>query len=129
MWYPHTAAMADAGPRHTAAYDELLDKLREDPNLAGLDDQFFPPIPEVMPPTPEARGEFYIAALTIQLIHSVFRDLDLESQQDHPHSEGWMRIFRRWAAQPAVRDAWSVVRSTYGIRFRNFYDAELTPRR
>ena len=65
----------------------------------------------------------------IQLMEDVYADLHLEDNFDHPHVEGWMAVFRRWAMQEAFQRTWAISRCTYAERFRRFYDDRLVKRR
>jgi len=32
----------------------------------------------------------------VQLMETVYRDLDLEEEHDHPDNRSWMNLFRHW---------------------------------
>jgi hypothetical protein len=57
----------------------------------------------------------------------VFRDLDLEFPRDHPHNQGWLRLFRQLPGSPLVRATWDVSRDSYSPRFQRFWKIELGP--
>jgi glycerophosphoryl diester phosphodiesterase len=76
----------------------------------------------------DARNEFYVINSLIQLMEDVYSDLHLEDNFDHPHVEGWMAVFRRWARQDAFQRTWAICRCTYADRFRRFYDDRLVRR-
>jgi hypothetical protein len=65
----------------------------------------------------------------IQLTESVYADLDLEHLWEHPHVQGWMTVFTRWAQQPPFRRTWNICELTYAERFRKFYNDRLRGRR
>ena len=82
---------------------------------------------ETVPPV-HPRDEFYVCNALIQLIENVYADLDLEHTWEHPHVRGWMKVFERWAEQPAFRRTWKISEGTYAERFRNFYNDRLRGR-
>jgi glycerophosphoryl diester phosphodiesterase len=76
----------------------------------------------------DPREEFYVCNALIQLIENVYADLDLEHLWQHPHVQGWMSVFKRWAQQPPFRRTWNICEWTYAERFRNFYNDRLRGR-
>ena len=101
--------------------------VRTTPDLRGLDPTLFEGLRangEKLKP----RDEFYICNALIQLIENVYADLDLEHNWNHPHVEGWMKVFRRWARQPEFDRTWKISQDTYAERFRNFYNDRLLAR-
>ncbi|MDD1751273.1 MAG: hypothetical protein LUO89_15530, partial [Methanothrix sp.] len=117
MWYPQTREMAVLEMQHSKLYAELVDKLgaARDEELPRLARTFFR-IKKNWQPQPE----FFIHSRMIELMHRVFRDLELETTAEHPHQEGWMSTFRDWAKDRNFKHTWSVVQGNYDIQFRNF---------
>jgi hypothetical protein len=127
LWYPPSSAIEAHFTQHAAGYDALLERIRGEPDLQGLDSVLFPDPNDVLveSPPPLERDQFYTYAGMTALMQSVFLDLDLENTGNHPHNAGWVRIFHRWASDPGFRKAWYVTKETYGERFRKFCETEL----
>lgn len=126
-WYPPSLAINDRSSVHAAEYSRILEMVRNQRPLRGLDHAIFASLP--IPATSiEPRDEFYVCNALVQLIENVYVDLELEQNWNHPHVEGWMRVFIRWARQPSFRRTWKIAESTYGARFRNFYNDRLCGR-
>ena len=126
-WYPPSVAIGQRSSELADEYSRILEMVRTKPGLEGLDPTLFEGL--------RANGEelnrrdaFYICNALIQLIENVYADLDLEHNWSHPHVEGWMKVFRRWARQPNFREAWQISEDTYAERFRNFYNDRLRGR-
>ncbi len=125
FWYPPTLAVGAHSTEHTKTYSEIMEVIRTSPRLVGIDHAVFEGLPPGGTPPLDPRDEFYICTALIQLIEDVYADLDLELNWDHPHVEGWMAVFRRWARQEAFRRTWALSRTTYAERFRLFYNDRL----
>jgi glycerophosphoryl diester phosphodiesterase len=123
FWYPPSAAVGDHSTDQTQIYSAIMERVRKDPNLRFLDHTLFDGLFD--DGKLSARDEFYVVNSLIQLMEDVYADLNLEEVWNHPHVEGWMAVFRRWAVQDAFRRAWAISCSTYAERFRNFYDDRL----
>lgn len=66
------------------------------------------------------RETAYSCQEMLQLMENVFVDLQLEDESAHPDYNGWMNLFRHWAAMPALRFAWKHTKQDYGKRFQIF---------
>jgi hypothetical protein len=133
-WYPPSAAVASSFSKHAAALNELCERLSQDQNLQFLDAQIYPEWKRlnasVLEPPPielwlpakqeEMRAGFYFCNSLIQLMESVYLDLHLDQEQDHPDNRGWMNLFKHWAWSGMFRVTWAVCASTYGARFQTF---------
>ncbi len=133
-WHPPAAAALGAFARHAAAVDRLIEMIRSSPELAFLDAQIFPewqrlmsanvkaPAPEMWLPHDYAarRAGFYACNQMIQLMETVYLDLNLEDSWDHPDNRGWMNLFQHWAWSGMFRVSWAIGSSTFGARFQNF---------
>lgn len=130
-WYPPSTAIEKSFTKHAEAYDALIERLRKDPGLAFLDDDFFPGFLAILnkPPRTDAerRSSFYFCNSLIQLMENVYVDLKLQSQSErnHPYNQGWIDLFQQWARSPALIEAWKVSANTYGIQFRKFCEQTL----
>lgn len=77
-------------------------------------------------PTGEAfRNCFYFCQELMQLMESVYHDLDLERTWQHPDNRGWINVFRHWSWAPMFRIAWAASVPTYGARFVAFCEMRL----
>jgi len=117
-WYPANAAIEDHFSDHATQYDELLERVRKDPNLALIDAAFFG---EAVPPGNQ-RDPMFLGVALLDLMQRIFIDLDLEHASDHPHNKGWMAIFRQWRKLDAVKRAWTATQPNYGRRFQWFVE-------
>ena len=137
FWHPPTTVIAQHSTEHTRVYSTIMERVRTIPHLAFLDHTLFDGLPSTTlasidgaPLSPQdERSEFYVINSMIQLMEDVYADLHLEDNFDHPHVEGWMAVFRRWAIQEAFQRTWAISRCTYAERFRRFYDDRLVKRR
>jgi hypothetical protein len=138
--------------KHCAALCRLYEELRDNPKLAFLDAQFCPewdllrvqtltspdlkwreresllppPNPEQMPTSErELRAGFYFCQELIQLMESVYTDLNLEHHHAHPDNRGWMNHFFHWTWSATFRMTWAVMGSTTGVRFQKFCEQHL----
>jgi hypothetical protein len=133
-WFPQSRTANGAAIRHRAALDALNERVRANTRLSFLDAQVVPSWPEFMegtknapekmlwlPDDPEARRDgFYHCVAVLQLMESVYTDLDLETTLDHPDNRGWANLFRHWAWCGMLRVTWALTASTYGARFQSF---------
>jgi hypothetical protein len=138
-WYPASTAAAASISKHASALDQMFERLRKDPDLAFLDAQIYPewqrlnaqaagPAPTQLwlPTQPaELRAGFYFCNSLIQLMESVYLDLRLAQEHDHPDNRGWMNLFKHWAWSGMFRATWAICVSTYGARFQTFCSAYL----
>ncbi len=136
-WYPPSPYARGAFTRHTTALDGIHRRIREDKALRFLDAEIYPEWNVINPPKASAgaaarqmlrlpateeelRAGFYLCASMIQLMESVYIDLDLEQYHDHPDNRGWMNLFKQWSWSGMFRTVWTVTASTYGARFQTF---------
>jgi hypothetical protein len=138
QWYP-PAPTKHRFTEHSRALTELLERLRQDPNLRFLHGQISPEWPVLMsqasdPPKiqrwlphteRELRAGFMFCNSIIQLMENVYLDLDLESQWNHPDHRGWMNVFNNWVWSSMFRVTWAVSAACYGARFQSFCQKRL----
>ena len=125
-WYPPSQAIIANSTYHVNEYTRIMELIRTQTGLRNLDHTMFEKWPETG--AVDLREEFYVCNALIQLIENVYADLDLEDMWLHPHVQGWMTVFKRWAQQPAFRRTWNISEWTYAERFRNFYNDRLRGR-
>jgi glycerophosphoryl diester phosphodiesterase len=123
-WYPPSAAIGQRSSELADEYSRIMEMVRTTPKLKGLDRALFEDFGSTDQKV-KPRDEFYICNALIQLIENVYADLNLENNWNHPHVEGWMKVFKRWARQPEFRRTWKISEGTYAERFRNFYNDRL----
>jgi glycerophosphoryl diester phosphodiesterase len=126
-WYPPSLAINANSTHHVTEYSRIMEVIRTQNGLRNLDHTMFESMPDAGL-ADDSRDEFYVCNALIQLIENVYADLDLEHLWEHPHVQGWMSVFERWANQPAFRRTWSFSEWTYAERFRNFYNDRLRGR-
>lgn len=126
-WYPPSAAIGQRSSEWADEYSRIMEMVRTTPTLKGLDYALFKGLRSTNQKV-EPRDEFYICNALIQLIENVYADLNLENNWNHPHVEGWRKVFERWARQWAFRRTWKISEGTYAERFRNFYNDRLRGR-
>ena len=133
-WYPSSAAVKAAFSRHADRLNTLQVALRRDESLHFLDSQIYPEWDELMrgraaprPPSlslpdsfEEARAGFYFCVNLLQLMQSVYLDLNLEEEHDHPDNRGWMNLFKHWSWATMLRATYAICCSTFGARFQTF---------
>jgi hypothetical protein len=133
-WYPSSAAVKAAFSEHADRLNALQLALRQDEVLRFLDAQIYPEWDELMrgraaPAAPrlslpasadEARAGFYFCVNLLQLMQSVYIDLNLEEEHDHPDNRGWMNLFKHWSWATMLRATYAICCSTFGARFQTF---------
>ena len=133
-WYPPSSAAQGAFSKHGSTLDDLFKQLREHEKLAFLDAQIYPEWERLtknaqpprstnlwLPNEQDAiRHGFYYCNSLIQLMESVYLDLNLEQDYDHPDNRGWMNLFNHWSWAGMFRLTWAISASTYGARFQRF---------
>lgn len=146
-WYPPSAAIEESFTKHTRAVAAIYEELRTNKNLAFLSEQIYPQWRTVLQatyPAPlprsgerltvaaakalreeEFRAGFYICNSVLQVMESVYLDLRLEQESDHPDNRGWMNFFRHWSWAPMFRVTWTISASNYGARFQSFCERHL----
>lgn len=139
-WYPPSTAGKESFTQHAQQLDAIFERLRSDPELEFLDAQFYieldkrrgsgvasaaeAPLPDLS--DDRYRRGFYLCNSAIQLMESVYLDLDLEHEWGHPDNRGWRNLFRHWAGSSMFRQTWAISASTYGARFQRFCEQELS---
>jgi glycerophosphoryl diester phosphodiesterase len=126
-WYRPSLVINQHSTDHVQEYSRIMELIRSKPELRHLDHTMFERLPDTGV-SASPRDEFHICNALIQLIENVYADLDLEHLWNHPHVQGWMRVFEQWAQQPAFRRTWRISEPTYAERFRNFYNDRLRGR-
>ena len=66
------------------------------------------------------RAGFYVCNQVMQVMESVYLDLHLDQEYNHPDNRGWMNYFRHWSWSSMFRVTWAISASTYGARFQSF---------
>ncbi|MFO0725850.1 MAG: patatin-like phospholipase family protein [Myxococcota bacterium] len=142
-WLPRTPESMAAFSKHNAELNRICTAIRSQPELKFLDAQIFPEWsallqqagrPQLAPSPddlrlpsghPQLRQGLYTCAEIIQLMESVYLDLNLEQQFDHPDNRGWMNLFRHWSWSLMFRVSWAIIASTTGARFQAFCQRRL----
>jgi hypothetical protein len=140
-WYRPSPSVKKSFAKHGKALADIFELIRKDEHLHFLDAQIYPEWPYLMealgeerlkstsmvfPDKPEAfRAGFYLCNSLIQLMESVYLDLNLEGEYNHPDNRGWINLFRHWSWAGMLRVTWAVSASTYGARFQRFCQRRL----
>lgn len=142
-WCPPSSAVASNFARLADEVDELFERLRSSDKLLFLSRQFYPewrslsgkPLVDAhaqaadlvyIPADEEALKQgFYFCNSLIQLMESVYIDLNLETEWQHPDNSGWVNLFNHWSWSGMFRVTWAVAAATYGRRFRAFCERRL----
>jgi len=133
-WYPSSSAAATVFTKHAATLDRLVERLRKDDTLRFLDAQLCPewkrlnadvtspPVINLWLPTnpDDLRSGFYFCNSLIQLMESVYLDMKLDQDHDHPDNRGWMNMFRHCSWSGMFRATWAISAGSYGARFQTF---------
>jgi hypothetical protein len=108
----------------------LWDEIRKDPDLAYLNPHLFPDWAKARADLHDVgfggqRRGLYLGQTILQLMENVYLDLQLDTESGNVDNQGWMRLFRRWAASSLVQQAYELSQDTYVDRFRKFCQQEL----
>ncbi len=145
QWVAPIGGLQQRFAAHGKAMSHLFEKLRSTPALAILDAQIYPAWTDLVAADTTAPGDaakpyarrtrlpvgadfrccFYFCQELMQLMESVYHDLDLERTWQHPDNRGWMNVFRHWSWAPMFRIAWAASAPTYGARFVAFCEIRL----
>lgn len=145
QWVAPICGLQQRFATHGKAMSQLFEKLRSTPALAILDAQIYPAWTDLvaadtvadpdaarpyarrtrLPAGADFRCCFYFCQELMQLMESVYHDLDLERTWQHPDNRGWMNVFRHWSWAPMFRIAWAASAPTYGARFVAFCEIRL----
>jgi hypothetical protein len=58
-------------------------------------------------------------------MESVYVDLNLDQESEHPDNRGWMNFFRHWSWSGMFRVTWAISAATVGARFQTFCERHL----
>jgi len=103
---------------HTDQLMKLLSEINEKQNLRSLGEQLS--IISSESTDVDCRTEFHFCNRLIQLMESVYHDLNLEETWEHPDNMGWSTVFTQWARSEKFQKAWTMTDRNYGLRFRYF---------
>jgi hypothetical protein len=138
-WYPASRAIQESFTRHADTVNAIFDLIRGSKELQFLDAQIYPEWQHLAadysdaPPAAlwlpkgydQMRAGFYVCNQMIQLMESVYLDLHLEQEFEHPDNRGWMNLFKHWSWSGMFRVTYAISASTYGARFQSFCERRL----
>lgn len=138
-WVAPLKGMEEHFSKHAHAMGALFAKLRREPSLSALDAHLYPAWSDMARGTPKQdpsqltalpgdndfRACFYFCQELVQLMESIYHDLDLEHAWNHPDNRGWLNAFRQWSWSPVFRIAWAAGSATYGKPFVTFCELHL----
>jgi Patatin-like phospholipase len=128
-WTPPSAAASRAASDHGAALTRLFERLSDQSTLDFFDPEMYPEWSDLSAragsagwayTAPQIRNGFYLSSSLLQLMESVYVDLQLDDEYRHPDNRGWMNLFRQWSDSPLVRATWAITAGTHGARFQTF---------
>lgn len=139
QWYPPSRAVQTKFTEHARACSDLMERLRKDQDLRFMAAQISPEwttlMRESIDPTGaqmwlphtdrELRAGFQLCNSMIQLMETVYIDLNLEEEWAHPDNRGWMNLFNHWVWSSMFRVTWAASVSCYGARFQTFCQKRL----
>ncbi len=139
QWYPPSRAVQNKFTEHARACSNLMERLRKDADLRFMAAQISPEWPTLMKESidpartqmwlphkeSELRAGFQLCNSMIQLMETVYIDLNLEEEWSHPDNRGWMNLFNHWVWSSMFRVTWAASVSCYGARFQNFCQKRL----
>jgi hypothetical protein len=102
---------------------KLWSELGANETLKNLDSELISDWPSN--PSPEFRSVFYLCSEMIQLMENVYLDLSLEETWEHPDNQGWLALFKQWAASEQMQKSWKLTAQNYGLGFQYFWDRNL----
>jgi hypothetical protein len=110
-------------------YFEIHDALRTDPNLAHVrgalyNDALDAALHGVSPaPTAEAAAaEVHMVCRLLQVMETVWLELDLEQFEGHTLNTGWLVVLKRWTRSPIVQRQWPVLKNEFSEGFQHFFE-------
>lgn len=143
-WFPPSQA-AGSFTRHADQLRGIEDAIRKEKELRFMDGQLLPEWSRVIAgrqgPDPvwiglpkeyeSLRAGFYLCTNMLQLMETVYLDLDLEEDWIHPDNRGWMNLFKHWSWSAMFLVTYSVCCGMYGARFQRWCERrfELRPGR
>lgn len=138
-WYRPAKAAAGAFSRHADQLKVIEQALRENTELEFMDGQLIPEwsrlLAGVQPPAQlqlgmpadgaQRRVGFYLCTSMLQLMETVYLDLNLEEEWNHPDNRGWMNVFRHWSGSGMFLATYSVCCGMLGARFQRWCERHL----
>lgn len=133
-WYPQPAGLRAQYTDNGGAFDRLMAELRAEPGLAGLVRTLYPeltepgrPIPAALPAGLSADDTARLLAVNqiINLMETVWVNLDLDRSWAQPFNRGWVNEFRRWTAAADFQACWPILRGEYSPGFVRFCERQL----
>jgi hypothetical protein len=120
-WHAPSAAVEKSFARHGEAFERLLQELRTDQKLSGLTKEFYTSLP-----AGTVEEKFLYCNSIFQLMENVYIDLNLEDNFNHPDNEGCNKMFKSWWAAPEMKNTWNISKKTFGQRFQQWCERELS---
>ena len=138
-WHQPAKAGAGAFARHADQIKIIEATLRENKDLEFMDAQLIPEWSRLMagakppaetrlglpPDSGKRRAGFYLCSNMLQLMESVYLDLNLEEDWNHPDNRGWMNVFKHWSWSGMFMATFSVGCAMYGARFQRWCERHL----
>jgi hypothetical protein len=135
VWYPPTPEMEQYRAAHATRYDTLIEQFRANDKLPGLLRLLLEPPPGMPPHAWTASDAHRDGAGTFLLdlfefVWTVYEDLALVHPANlrHPHSRGWIMIFKRWWEVDVISGAWDRYREHYSRDFQLFVETHIAGR-
>jgi hypothetical protein len=123
-WQPAPQAHEGTFERHAEAYSRLMGRLDTCNDLNVLHQEVFENVPPGLATNRIVRESFFFCLDLLELMETVFRDLDLASEYSwhHPGNAGWKRNLEYWAQQESIGNVWKAQKRNYSTPFQDFFD-------
>ncbi len=130
IWHPKSSGARGSFTQHSITLTRIWKEISDNPELAFLDSQTYPEweranpahlaAPWIPKDPQQFRKAFYLCNEIIQLMETVYLDLKLEDEHNHPDNSGWMNFFRHWSSSGMFRATWAICGCTYSSSFQRF---------
>jgi hypothetical protein len=89
-----------------------------------LHQEVFESVPPDLATDRIVRESFFFCLDLLELMETVFRDLNLASEYswNHPGNAGWKRNLEYWAQQASIENVWKAQKRNYSTPFQDFFD-------
>lgn len=125
IWHPPTPEMQKYQTIHADRYNALLSEIRTEPRLVGLLEKLHDPGDGDWTTGRTEERVVYAVGFTSELLEfmsTVYTDLNLimPANAEHPHAQGWIRLFAKCGKVDVVKQGWAKFGPSYSPTFKHF---------